>query len=52
MDSNHTLCVQQSGLLGLAGNADLRSVVAAADSGDDQASLAIEAGSHDCRLPP
>lgn len=32
----------QSGFLGLAGNADLRSVVAAADSGDAQAKLAIE----------
>ena len=40
----YMLCVLQSGLLGLAGNADLRSVVAAADGGDDQARLAIEVG--------
>lgn len=35
----------QSGFLGMAGNADLRSVVAAADKGDSQAKLAIEASS-------
>lgn len=40
---------KQSGFLGLAGNADLRSVVAAADSGDAQAKLAIEVFIHRLR---
>lgn len=37
-----TLMNKESGFLGLAGTADLRSILTAADKGDPQANLAIE----------